>query len=87
MPEINPSELLGQTIREIREQREMSQRQLATACRRHRTFIQRLEQGSENPSARTLLAIAAALQILPAELFRRFTSKMMKLLAEHPEKL
>lgn len=81
MPAIDTQEMLGQTIREIREQREMTQQQLADACGIHRVFMQRIEKGKENPSTRTIIGIAAALQILPSELFRRFNRRVMKAIA------
>jgi transcriptional regulator with XRE-family HTH domain len=78
--------MLGETIREIRELRGMTIKQLAEGAGIHRVFLQRLETGKENPSARTLVALAAALQILPAELFRRFSSRVMKAIADDTAK-
>jgi transcriptional regulator with XRE-family HTH domain len=70
--------LLGETIREIRLERGMTQQQVADFCRMERTFIIAVEKGRKNASGRTLILIAAALGILPAELFRRFSKSMMK---------
>jgi transcriptional regulator with XRE-family HTH domain len=81
MPAINTQQMLGETIREIREQREMTQQRLADACHLHRVFLHRIEKGTQNPSTKTLLAIAAALEILPSELFRRFNRRVMKAIA------
>ena len=86
MPDVSTSQMLGETIREIRELRDMSLRELAAAAGIHHNFLQRLETGKENPSARTLVALAAALQILPAELFRRFSSRVMKAIADQQSK-
>jgi transcriptional regulator with XRE-family HTH domain len=86
MPDVNTSQMLGETIREIRELRGLSLRELAAAAGLHHNFLQRLETGKENPSARTLVALAAALQILPAELFRRFSSRVMKAIADDRSK-
>ena len=81
MPTVNTQQLLGDTIREIREQREITQQKLAEKCGIHRVSMQRIERGTENPSSKTLLAIAAALDILPSELFRRFNRRIMKAIA------
>lgn len=73
-------ELLGQTVREIRIERGMTQQQLADLCERHRTFIISIEKGRQNASALTLFRVASALRVLPSELFRRFTKQVMRTL-------
>jgi len=79
---IDTPQLLGETIREIRNQRGLTQQQLADLSRMERTYIVALENGRKNPSGRTLVLIAGALGILPGELFRRFTKKVMKALKD-----
>jgi len=74
--------LLGDTIREIRLERGLTQQEVADFCQMERTFIITVEKGRKNASGRTLILIAAALGILPAELFRRFTRKVMKSIAD-----
>ena len=74
--------LLGDTIREIRLERGLTQQEVADFCQMERTFIIAVEKGRKNASGRTLILIAAALGILPAELFRRFTRKVMKSIAD-----
>jgi hypothetical protein len=44
----------------------------------HRTFIISIEKGRQNASALTLVRLAAALCVLPAELFRTFTKHVMR---------
>ncbi|HXH92992.1 MAG TPA: helix-turn-helix transcriptional regulator [Thermoanaerobaculia bacterium] len=70
--------LLGQTIREIRIERGMTQQQLADLCDRHRTFIIAIEKGRQNASTMTLIRIASALRVLPSELFVKFTKSVMR---------
>jgi transcriptional regulator with XRE-family HTH domain len=70
--------LLGQTIREIRIDRGMTQQQLADLCGRHRTFIISIEKGRQNASALTLIRLASALRVLPSELFVKFTKQAMR---------
>ncbi len=71
-------ELLGQTVRDIRTERGMTQQQLADLCGRHRTFIISIEKGRQNASALTLIRIASALRVLPSELFAKFTKQVMR---------
>jgi transcriptional regulator with XRE-family HTH domain len=70
--------LLGQTIREIRIERGMTQQQLADLCGRHRTFIISIEKGRQNASTMTLIRVASALRVLPSELFGKFTKSVMR---------
>lgn len=86
MSEPTTSRLLGETIREVREQRGMTQRQLAEACGTHRVYVISIEKGKENPSVGLVVKIAVALEILPSELFRRFSKRIMKAIADEHEK-
>lgn len=75
---VSALELLGQTVRDIRMERGMTQQQLADLCGRHRTFIISIEKGRQNASALTLIRIASALRVLPSELFEKFTKQVMR---------
>jgi transcriptional regulator with XRE-family HTH domain len=81
MPPFNMLELLGDAIRELRIERGMTQKELAEACETERTFIVALEKGRKNAGTATIVRIAAALGVVPAELFRRFTKKAMRTIA------
>lgn len=72
--------LIGQTVKEIRLARGMTQQQLADLCEMHRTFIVAVEKGRQNASTLTLVRIAAALDVLPADLFRACTKQKMRAL-------
>ena len=74
----SPLVLIGQTVREIRIQRQMTQQELAARCGFNRTFIVAVEKGRQNCSSMTLITIAAALGVLPSELFRSFTKATMR---------
>lgn len=74
--------LLGQTIRELRIDKGMTQQQVADRAGVNRTFIVALEKGRQNASTITLVKIARALDALPSDLFRRFTKGEMRSLAE-----
>lgn len=56
-------EKLGQHIRELRNQSEISQEKLAFACDLDRTYIGSVERGERNVSIINLNKIAAALNI------------------------
>jgi transcriptional regulator with XRE-family HTH domain len=70
-------ELLGRTVKEIRLEQRMTQQQLADLAGLHRTFIISIEKGRQNLSAMTLIRLADALGVLPPELLRGFSRKVM----------
>jgi transcriptional regulator with XRE-family HTH domain len=70
-------EPLGAMIRKLRLERGMSQQQLADAGGFERVFIIAIEKGRQNASARTLLKLAAALRVQPADLFTGFSKRAM----------
>jgi DNA-binding XRE family transcriptional regulator len=59
----------------------MTQQHLADLRELHRTFIISIEKGLQNDFALTLVRLAAALSVLPAELFRAFTKYVMRSLS------
>lgn len=61
----------GGAIRQIRNERGLSQEALADACELDRTYISGIERGTRNPSLTNILKIAEALEVRPAELFDR----------------
>jgi transcriptional regulator with XRE-family HTH domain len=63
---------LGRGIRMCRKDKGFSQELLAEESGLHRNYIGYLERGERNPSARTLIEIAKALGVSPAELFSKF---------------
>jgi transcriptional regulator with XRE-family HTH domain len=65
---ITPEQAFAKTLREIRKRRSISQEELGFESGYHRTYISMLERGKMNPSLRTLLSLAAALNIPAAEL-------------------
>ena len=62
---------MGRVIRELREERGLSQEALGFACGRHRTYVSLIERGRNSPSLRTLQMLADALEVQPSELVRR----------------
>jgi len=62
---------LGAAVREIREERGLTQQQLADKAKVASTFLSDIERGVRNPSWSTVLAIAKALRVKPSELAAR----------------
>lgn len=60
--------LLGQAIRNRREQLGLSQERLAERCGFDRTYISMLERGKRNPSLLNLLRLAKGLQTSVSQL-------------------
>jgi transcriptional regulator with XRE-family HTH domain len=61
----------GQAIRELREERGLSQEALAHACDLDRTYISGIERGVRNPSLTNILKLAKALDTRAADLLGR----------------
>ena len=65
---LNPDEAFAQALRRARTQRGISQEALGFESGYHRTYISMLERGQMNPSLRTILSLAAALETPAAQL-------------------
>lgn len=63
-----PRQLFGQRLREIREEKGLSQEGLAELLNGHRNYIGRLERGETNPSFDYIVKVAKALKVKPATL-------------------
>jgi transcriptional regulator with XRE-family HTH domain len=59
---------IGDRIRDLRTEANLSQEKLAFACDLDRTYIGSVERGERNISALNLKKIAKALKVKPAEL-------------------
>ena len=60
---------LGFRLRELRQERKLTQAQLAERCGLHRTFIGSVERGERNAAVLSLRRIVRALRAPWAELF------------------
>lgn len=60
----------GSRVRELRQERGLSQEDLAERSGLHRTYVVNVENGHRNVSLDTICQIAAGLSVLPQELFR-----------------
>jgi DNA-binding XRE family transcriptional regulator len=57
--------LLANNVRHFRHMKNKSQEALASESGIYRTYLSRIESGRSNPSLSVLIALAAALEILP----------------------
>jgi len=60
--------LLGQNVRRLRQQRRLSQEELALDAGMKRSYLSDLERGTRNPSVKALGRLAEALSVDPAVL-------------------
>lgn len=65
----DPRRVFGNTVRDIRKRKGISQEDLANLCELHRTYVGGIERGERNVSLLNIVRIAAALEVHPAELF------------------
>ncbi len=68
---IEPQTDLGQAIRELRDERGLTQEALANQVEMHPTWISRLESGEHDPAWSTVQRISKALGVSTAELAAR----------------
>jgi transcriptional regulator with XRE-family HTH domain len=62
----------GQAIRQLREERGITQEALALECGLDRSYVGGIERGERNPSLKNILIIIEALGVSPTALFERF---------------
>lgn len=60
---------LGERIRELRKEKDISQQELAALCNMEKENISRLESGKHSPNSYTLYIIATALKVQMSDLF------------------
>jgi DNA-binding XRE family transcriptional regulator len=75
---LTPEAAFGNVLREIRNKKGLSQEQLGFEAGYHRTYIGMLERGLMNPSLRTILSIASALDCPASEFVRRVEAAVGK---------
>ncbi|MEW6586935.1 MAG: helix-turn-helix transcriptional regulator [Nitrospirota bacterium] len=58
----------GKALKKLREDRGISQEELAYESGYHRTYISQLERGQKSPSMQTIFQLASALNVKPSEI-------------------
>ena len=66
----------GRVLREIREERGLSQEQLGFESGYHRTYISFLERGKKNPTLATVFDLAGTLRMPAWELVRKVEGRL-----------
>jgi transcriptional regulator with XRE-family HTH domain len=64
----DPLAQFGQRVRQIRQERGLSQEQLAAVSGLHRTYVGGIERGERNVALLNIIALARALEVPPARL-------------------
>ena len=67
---MNIEVIFGQQLRKVREDRKLSQEELAFRSKLDRTYISLLERGKRRPTLNTIFALAAQLDIAPSDMVR-----------------
>src|SRR5260370_18369277 len=75
---LSPEQAFAKVLRQVRQKQGLSQEKLGFESGYHRTYIGMLERGLMNPSLRTILSIAAALEMPACELVRRVQALLGK---------
>lgn len=68
----------GKVLRELREERGLTQEALALDVGTERSHISALERAEKGPALSTVFALARALGVQPADLISRVEAKMAK---------
>lgn len=69
-----PTTALGQAVRDLRQERGLSQEALAQASELHPTYLSGIERGARNPTWRTLGRLCDALGVKLSDLSHRAES-------------
>ncbi len=59
----------GERVRELRQDKGLSQEELAFKAKVHRTYLGGIERGERNPALKNIAAIAGALEVSLGKLF------------------
>lgn len=62
--------ILGENVRSLRIEHQITQERLAELCNLHRTYIGAIERGDRNISLNNIVKVAQALNVTPSDLFQ-----------------
>jgi transcriptional regulator with XRE-family HTH domain len=74
----SPEQVFGRVLKSMRESQSLSQEALGFRSGYHRTYIGQLERGEKSASLRTIVNLAATLNIRPSLLIRRMERDLSK---------
>jgi transcriptional regulator with XRE-family HTH domain len=74
-PQVAAQQTFGQSVRELRACRLLSQEELGSRARLHRNYIGAMERGEINPTFKTLLALSDGLQVELSSLIRLYEER------------
>ena len=66
----------GAALKKVRERRKLTQLELAERSDLDVTYISLLERGRRQPSLKSLMSLASALDVSPVELLKRTVSEL-----------
>lgn len=75
-PQEDAEAVFGSVLRGLRQDRQMSQEELAQACERAPEYISLLERGKKSPTLRTLLRLADALEYPLSKIISRIEKQL-----------
>jgi transcriptional regulator with XRE-family HTH domain len=73
---LNVEVSFGKVLRNLREEKNLSQEQLALLSELDRTYISLLERGKRRPTINTLIALSEALEIEPSEIIEKMVANI-----------
>ncbi len=76
MRAVKPEQAFGHVLRELREERHLSQEQLSDCGCCSRPHLSRLETGRNSPTLTMVFELAAALELEPEEFIARVKAKL-----------
>ena len=68
----NTENIVGKAIKQVREEKHMSQEVLSSFANISRTHLSAIERGIRTPNFQTFFKLAYALKMKPSELLKRF---------------
>jgi len=71
-----PTEAFGEVLRELREERDLTQEALALEAGTERSHISALERAEKGPSLATILRLSRALSVPASDLIERVERKL-----------
>lgn len=72
----NTENIVGKAIKQVREEKHMSQEVLSSFANISRTHLSAIERGIRTPNFQTFFKLAYALKMKPSELLKRFEDEI-----------